>query len=77
MPGSCSSGLRSRPSTGPGNSRSNGLDANSMNARNPMLISDITPSTRALICNGKWPLNRLTATIHSESISTHSSSEPS
>ena len=42
-----------------------------------MLISDITPSTRALICNGKWPLNRLTATIHSESISTHSSSEPS
>ena len=35
MPGSCSSGFRSRPSAAGGNSRSNGFDVSSMNSRKP------------------------------------------
>ena len=35
MPGSCSSGLRSRPSAAAGSSRSNGLEVSSMNSRKP------------------------------------------
>ena len=35
MPGSCSSGFKSRPSAAAGNSRSNGLDVSSMNSRKP------------------------------------------
>ncbi len=48
-----------------------------MNARNPALMMPMTPSTRAVISSGRWPLNRLTALIHTPSIRVQSSSEPS
>ena len=77
MPGSCSSGFRSRPSAAAGSRRSNGLEVNSMNSRKPTLIMAITESMRASISRGKCRLNTVTASIHTVSISTHSSSEPS
>jgi len=77
IPASCSDVLRSRPSAGTGNRRSNGFDVNSMKARNPTLTSPMTPSTRATMSSGSWRLNSVTATVHSVSTSVHSSNEPS
>ncbi len=76
-PGSCSSGFRSRPSTGAGSSRSNGLEVNSRKARKPTLIRPITASTRAITTGGKRRENPATAAVHSASTRVHSSSEPS
>ena len=53
IPGSCSRGLRSRPSSAPGMRRSNGFDVSSMKRRKPTLTSPITPSTRATISSGR------------------------
>ena len=77
MPRSCSSGLRSRPSTGPGSVRSNGFEVNSMKTKKPMLIQPMTPRMRASVARGSWRLNSTTAKVHSASISVHSSSDPS
>ena len=54
MPGSCSSGFRSRPCAGTGNSRRNGFDANSTNSMKPAASRPITPSTRARTGSGSW-----------------------
>jgi hypothetical protein len=48
-----------------------------MNARKPTLMKPITPITRAATSSGRWRLNTVTAVVHSASMSTHSSSEPS
>ena len=48
-----------------------------MKARKPALIRPITPSTRATMSSGRWLLNTLTATIHTESIRHQSRNEPS
>ena len=47
MPGSCSSGFRSRPSSGAGNRRSNGFEVASMNSRKPNESRPITARMRA------------------------------
>ena len=77
IPGSCSSGFRSRPSAGTGNRRSNGFDVSSRNSRKPTLTRPITPSTRATISSGRWRLLSDTASVQIESMSTHSIIEPS
>ena len=77
MPGSCSSGFKSRPSAAGGNSRSNGFDVSSRNSRKPTATRPITPSTRATISSGRWRLLSATATVHAPSMNTHSSIEPS
>jgi len=77
MPGSCSSGLRSRPSGGIGNRRSNGLDVSSMNSRKPKLTIPITARMRATTGRGRLPENRVTASIQTASMKVQSSSEPS
>src|SRR5512144_958181 len=77
MPGSCSSGLRSRPSAAGGNRRSKGSDVVSMKSRKPNEMRPCTPSTRATISSGRCLEKTETATVHQPSISTHSSSEPS
>ena len=78
MPGSCSSGLRSRPSAAAGTSRTNGFDVNSMNSRKPTPTRPITASTRASIARGQVArAQRHRAAPSPASISTHSSSEPS
>ncbi len=77
-PGSCSSGFRSRPSTGKaGSVRANGLEVNRMNARKPAQTIPITASTRATISAGTGRLNTATARVQPLISSTHSSSEPS
>lgn len=76
-PGSCSSGLRSAPSSGTGINRANGLEVNNRNARKPMLTSAITPSTRAITWAGNCRDQIATAPVHSASTSVHSSNEPS
>ena len=53
------------------------FDVSSRNRRKPTATSPITPITRATIGSGKWRLNAVTATVHTLSISTHNSSEPS
>ena len=77
MPGSCSSGLRSRPSAAAGSNRSKGFDVKSRNARKPVLIKPITPSTRARNGVGRLRLNTETAIVHRPSTKTHISIEPS
>ena len=77
MPGSCSSGFRSLPSSGTGTRRSNGLDVVSMNRMKPMLTRPMMPSTRATKGCGRRRLHCATASIHTLSIASHSSSEPS
>ena len=62
MPGSCSSGFRSRPSAAGGIRRSNGFDVNSRNSRKPTLIRPITDSTRATSASGRLRENTDTAT---------------
>ncbi len=42
-----------------------------------MLISAITPSTRAITCAGNCRDHTATAPVHSASTNVHSSSEPS
>ena len=44
--GSCSTGLRSRPSAGAGRMRSNGFEVDSVNSRKPKLTMPSTPMTR-------------------------------
>ena len=56
MPGSCSSGFRSRPSAAAGNSRSKGLDVSSTNSRKPTLSRPITTRMRASTGAGRWRL---------------------
>ena len=77
IPGSCSSGLRSRPSPAAGSRRSNGLLVKIRKARKPTATMPITPSTRATTGIGNDFENRATAAVHSARISAHSSSEPS
>ena len=77
MPGSCSSGLRSRPSAGTGNIRSNGLDVKSVNRMKPQLTSPMMPSTRASIGSSSCFENIDTASVHNDRISAHSRMEPS
>ena len=62
---------------GTGTRRSNGLDVVSMNRMKPIEISPMTPSTRATNGAGSLRLNCATASIHTLSIVSHSSSEPS
>ena len=77
MPGSCSSGLRSRPSSAAGRRRVNGLEVSSVNSRNPVLTNPITPITRATMTSGRCRLKSDTAAVQSPSISTQRSIEPS
>lgn len=76
-PGSCSSGLRSRPCSTAGSRRANGLLVKMRNARKPTLTMPITASTRAITGAGSACENRATAPVHNASTSAHSSSEPS
>jgi hypothetical protein len=48
-----------------------------MKSRKPALTSPSTPSTRATMASGRWRENSATASVHSDSIIAHSSSEPS
>ena len=48
-----------------------------MNNRNPQLTIPITPRTRATVSSGRCRLNRVTATVHAASMSTHSNMDPS
>ena len=77
MPGSCSSGFRSRPSAGAGSSRSNGLDVVSRKSRKPIDTKPSTPSTRLRTCMPSVRPKPATAPVHTDSISAHSSIEPS
>src|SRR5258706_1139545 len=77
MPGSCSSGFRSRPSSAAGIRRSNGFEVRSMKGRNPALTRPLTPSTRATKRSGRPRLNTATAKVQPASIHVHSSIEPS
>ena len=77
MPGSCSSGFRSRPSAGTSNWRSNGFDVSSRNIRNPTLIKPITANVRATIAIGMPLLKRATAPDQIASMSIQRSNEPS
>jgi len=77
IPGSCSNGFKSRPSSAAGISRSNGFDVNSMNSRKPTLTRPITAMTLARSAGGRWREKTLTANVQPVSISVHNSSEPS
>ena len=76
-PGSCNSGLRSRPSAGLGNKRSNGLEVSNTKAIKPMATKPSTPSTRATTTSGRERENVATATPQPDSISNQSNNEPS
>ncbi|MNE23089.1 hypothetical protein D3C80_1163300 [compost metagenome] len=77
-PGSCNSGLRSRPSTGKyGRVRVKGSEVNSTKAVKPTEMSPSTPSTRATASSGRRRLNRATAAVQPPRVSTQSSREPS
>ena len=77
MPGSCSKGFRSLPSSAAGTRRKNGLDKNSTNSRNPTLTQPSTASTRATKSAGNARLRQATATLQQASSTCHSSMEPS
>ena len=77
MPGSCSSGFRSRPSGGAGRLRSKGLEVVSRKSRNPMDTKPCTPSTRLRTSVPSVRPKLATAAVHRPSISAHSSMEPS
>src|SRR3954470_16595028 len=77
MPGSCSSGFRSRPSSAGGSRRWKGFDANSANARKPAATTPIAPSTRAASGSGSRCERIATATVHPARISVQRRSEPS
>ena len=76
-PGSCSSGFSEAPSNGAGKRRSNGFEVISMNSRKPILTMPMTDSTRAMSTSGRCLLNSATAAVQTDSVSAHSSSEPS
>ncbi len=76
-PKSCSSGFRSPPSAGAGNSRSNGFDVSRINSMKPTATKPITASTRATMSSGKDLLNAATALDQMPRINDQSSSEPS
>ena len=48
-----------------------------MKSRKPAATRPSTPSTRATMASGRWRERKDTATVQVESISIHSSSEPS
>ena len=78
MPGSCSSGFRSRPSAAAGKQPLERIRRQQHEQQEA--DADRAPSRRSrapAICSGRWRLNTATATVHTVSISTHSSSEPS
>ena len=77
MPGSCSKGLRSRPSPGIGTRRSNGLEVRMRKARKPTLTVPSTPSTRARKAAVSEREKPATAACQRESDSAHRSIEPS
>jgi hypothetical protein len=77
MPGSCSSGFRSRPSTAAGISRSKGFEVVRMNSRKPTLISPITAITRARNTSGRLREKKVTAADQPASTTAHSRMEPS
>ena len=76
-PGSWSSGLRSRPSSGGGNTRAKGLEVNSENDRKPTAIQAWTDSTRARKVGGRLRPKPATAAPKMARISTQSTMEPS
>ena len=77
MPGSCSSGFRSRPSAAAGSRRSKGFEVSSVKSRKPQLTRPITPSTRASVRSSSCFENIDTAKVQPDRISDHSSIEPS
>ena len=77
MPGSCSSGFRSRPSSGGWARRSKGLEVSKTNRMKPRLSRPITDRMRASTGSGRWRLNCATARVHPACISNHSNIEPS
>ena len=77
MPGSCNSGLRSRPSKAAGIKRSKGFETINMNNKKPTLMSPITPKILARMSSGIRLENRLTATVQILKISAQSNNEPS
>ena len=77
MPGSCSSGFKSRPSAAAGNKRSNGFEVSNKNRIKPTLTKPSTPITRATMAAGRCRLKTVTPTVHTLSISTHNNKEPS
>ena len=76
-PGSCSKGVKSRPSAGAGNCRANGFDKAKMKTKKPTDTAPMTPSTCATMACGKRLEKVATATDHSASIKTHSTKDPS
>ena len=76
-PGSCRSGFKSCPSKGGVASRKNGLDVNRMKAKNATPIAACTERTRARKVGGRFPPNHAAIAPNSETMSTHSSIEPS
>ncbi len=65
------------PSTADGINRPNGFEVSMMNSRKPTEIQPSMASTLALKMTGSRLLNSTTAAVHSASISSHSSNEPS
>ena len=77
IPGSCSSGLRSRPSGTAGSRRSNGFEVMRVKERKPTLTQPSTLKTRAMNASGSLLLKMVAATVHNDRVSAHSRSEPS
>ena len=77
IPGSCSSGFKSRPSNGAGNKRSKGFDVKIIKSKNPTATAPMILSTRATSSVGKLLLNMATAAVHSDKINAQSRSDPS
>jgi len=77
IPGSCSSGFRSRPLAAAGTRRSNGLLVRIVNSRKPTDSQPITPRMRASTGVGSARLKCATASVQPHCISNHSSIEPS
>ena len=77
MPGSCSSGFRSRPSAGAGKSLSKGFDVARMKSRKPKASQPITARMRAVTGSGRCLLKLATAKDQKVSISSQSRIEPS
>ena len=77
IPGSCSNGLRSWPSSAAGSRRSKGLETASVNNKKPQLMMPITPITRARVASSSACDKRATAAVHPANVSAHSRIEPS
>ncbi len=76
-PMSCSTGLRSLPSMGAGQSRRNGFDVNRTKSRKATAIQAWTDRTSARSRSGRFWLNTATSAPNSARISTHRSIDPS